>query len=62
MNEFLSASTYFAVTLALIVYAFADALQKKFKSSLLNPLVVSSVIVIIVLLVLDIPNEDFQAG
>ncbi|MBP3672844.1 MAG: LrgB family protein [Oscillospiraceae bacterium] len=62
MNEFLSASTYFAVTLALIVYAFADALQKKFKSSLLNPLVVSSVIVIIVLLVLDIPNEEFQAG
>ena len=62
MLEFLSGSTYFAVTLALVVYAFTDALQKRVKSPLLNPLVVSSAVVIIVLLVLDIPNEDFQAG
>lgn len=62
MIEFCSESTYFAVTLALVCYVFADALQKKFKSPLLNPLVVSSIIVIVILVVLDIPNEDFQAG
>lgn len=62
MSDFLSGSTYFAVTLALVVYAFADLLQKKFKSPLLNPLVVSSAVIIVILLVLDIPNEDFQAG
>ena len=62
MIEFCSTSTYFAVTLALVCYVFADALQKKFKSPLLNPLVVSSIIVIVLLVVLDIPNEDFQAG
>jgi len=62
MIEFFSSSTYFSVALALIVYAFADVLQRRFKTPLLNPLVVSSVTIIIILLVLDIPNEAFQAG
>lgn len=62
MNEFLSGSTYFAVVLALVVYVFADALQKKVKSPLLNPLVVSSAVIIVLLLALDIPNEWFQEG
>ena len=62
MIEFLSTSNFFAVALALIVYAFADALQKRFKTPLLNPLVVSSAVIILILVVLDIPNERFQAG
>lgn len=62
MIDFLSSSNYFAVALALVVFAFADTLQKKFKSPLLNPLVVSSAVIIVILLVLDIPNENFQAG
>ena len=62
MIEFLSSSSFFALALALVVYAFADVLQKKFKTPLLNPLVVSSAVIILLLVVLDIPNERFQAG
>ena len=62
MHEFISGSTFFAVTLALAVYSFADMLQKKVKSPLLNPLVVSSAVIIALLLVLDIPNAVFQEG
>lgn len=62
MNEFLSGSTYCAAALALIVYVFADALHRKIKSPLLNPLVVSSAVIIVLLVVLDIPNEWFQEG
>ena len=62
MIDFLSSSTFFAVTLALVTYVFADALQKRFRTPLLNPLLVSSIIIIGILLVFDIPNEVFQEG
>ena len=62
MHEFISGSTFFAVTLALVVYSFADMLQKKVKTPLLNPLVVTSAVIIVLLLALDIPNEVFQDG
>lgn len=62
MIEFLSSSTFFAVSLALISYAFADCLQRRFKIPMLNPLLISSIIIIGLLIAFDIPNEDFQAG
>ena len=62
MIEFFSSSTFFAVSLALISYAFADRLQRRFKIPMLNPLLISSIFIIALLVIFDIPNEDFQAG
>ena len=62
MYEFLTSSSYFAVALSLVCYVFADMLQKKVRSPLLNPLIVSSAVIIVILLVLDIPNDVYQQG
>lgn len=62
MHEFIGESTYFAVALSLICYAFAARLQRRFPTPFLNPLVVSSAAIIVLLLVLDIPNDSYQQG
>lgn len=62
MHEFLFESTYFAVALSLVCYILAARLQQRFPSPLLNPLLVSSLAVIVLLVVLDIPNEVYQRG
>lgn len=62
MSEFFSGSAYFCVALTLIAFALSDALQKKWKLAVLNPILVSAVIVVVVLNLLDIPNETYQTG
>lgn len=62
MYEFMTSSSYFAITLSLVCFLLASRLQKRFPTPLLNPLVVSSAVIILVLVVLDIPNEVYQQG
>ena len=62
MTEFISSSTFFCVTLTLVAFCAASALQKKWKLAILNPIVLASAAVIAVLKVLDIPNAAYQAG
>ena len=62
MTDFLRSSTFFCVALTLIAFCAASALQKKWKLAVLNPIVLSAAAVIVVLKVLDIPNETYQAG
>lgn len=62
MTEFITGSSYFAISLSLICYLLASRLQKRFPTPLLNPLVVSSAVIILILVVLDIPNEVYQEG
>lgn len=62
MTEFITGSSYFAITLSLLCYLLASRLQKRFPTPLLNPLVVSSAVIILILVVLDIPNEVYQEG
>ena len=62
MTDFLNASSFFCAALTLVAFAFASACQKKWKLAILNPIVVSAAVIILLLHVLDIPNEVYQAG
>ena len=62
MSEFLNSSSFFCMALTLVAFAAASAVQKKWKLAILNPIMLSAIAIIIVLNVLDIPNETYQAG
>ena len=62
MTEFLNSSSFFAVSLTLVVFAAASACQKKWKLAVLNPIMVSAIAVIVILKLLSIPNAAYQAG
>ena len=62
MTELLFSNQYFCVVLTLVVFSFASALQRKFRSPLLNPIVVSAIIIIGILTLLDVPNASYQEG
>lgn len=62
MKEILSQSLFFGVVLSFLAYEAGLFLQKKFKLAVLNPLLVSAVIIIGVLLLLDIDYETYNEG
>lgn len=62
MIEFVSQSTFFGAALTMIVFAFANSLQRKVKIPLLNPILVSAAVIIALLTLLDIPNSVYQSG
>lgn len=62
MAEFLCSLSLFPLVLTFGAYQLALWLQNKSKSPLLNPILVSSALVILFLLVTGIPNETFQSG
>ncbi|MBR6771642.1 MAG: LrgB family protein [Lachnospiraceae bacterium] len=62
MNEFFKDSLFFGVVISLIGYEIGLYLKKKLKSALCNPLLISIVFVIVVLLVLKIDYASYQAG
>lgn len=61
MAEILSGSALFALVLTLGAFQIALWLQKKLKSPVCNPILVSTVLVIGVLLLTGIPAEEYQA-
>ena len=62
MYDFLSSSSFFAVTLTLVAFAFGSACQKKWKWAFLNPILIAAAVIIAVLKLLDIPNSVYQSG
>ena len=62
MNEFLLNSTYFGIVLSLLCYWIALKISAKVKSTLCNPLLVASAIIIVILLVLKVDYETFDKG
>ena len=52
----------FGITITLITYLFGVWVNKKTKSVFLNPLLISSLIIIAFLLVFKIPLENYQKG
>ena len=55
MREFFETSAYLGVFLSLAAYSIGMWLKKKTKFALCNPLLVSVILVIAVLLLFDIP-------
>lgn len=62
MKEFLTESLFFGVVLTLLAYEIGLLIKKKFKLAILNPLLVSVIIIIGVLMLLDIDYEVYSEG
>ena len=62
MNEFLLNSTYFGIVLSLLCYWGALKISAKVKSTLCNPLLVASAMIVAVLLALKVDYETFDKG
>ncbi|MBQ1509258.1 MAG: LrgB family protein, partial [Erysipelotrichaceae bacterium] len=62
MKEFLSSSSFFGITLSLLAYLIAVALKKRFKSPLLNPLLVAIIITVAAVLLLNVDYEAYNSS
>ena len=62
MHEFFTSSSFFAVCLTLIAYSFGALCQKKWKWAILNPILIAAAVIILVLNLMDIPNDLYQTG
>lgn len=62
MDNFLSGSSFFYVMLTLTAFGIGSICQKKGKLAILNPLLIASCLVILILQLFEIPNEAYQAG
>lgn len=62
MKEILCNSVYFGVAISILGYVLGIAIKKKFKWSFLNPLLISIIFVITILLVFDIDYQSYNQG
>lgn len=62
MSEFLSGSAYFGVLISLAAYGLGALLRKRFKSPLINPLLISIVLTIPALLLLKIDYTSYESA
>ena len=60
MNEFLENSLFAGVTISLLAYMAGAFLKKKFKTALLNPLLISIILSIVVLVTADIDYDVYN--
>ena len=62
MNGFLMESAYFGLFLTLGMFCFARAVNKRAKREIFNPLLFSSVSILVLLLITSIPYEAYAKG
>lgn len=62
MNEMLTGATFFGVSLSLLTYLLGMWLKKKFHFALFNPLLISIVITMLVLVVCHVDYETYNEG
>ncbi len=62
MKEIIGNSVYFGVALSLLAYIAGIWLKKRLKLSILNPLLVSIVLVILFLVIFDVDYESYNQG
>ena len=62
MNEILSSSMFFGLFLTLAAYMLALVIKKRFKSALVNPLLIAIVMCIAVVLLLKVDYETYNQG
>lgn len=62
MKEVISSSVYFGVAISFLAYIIGIQLRKKLKISILNPLLVSIVLVIAFLAAFDIDYDSYNQG
>lgn len=62
MNEIFTGSVFFGVCITIGAYQLGCLMQKKWKLSVLNPLLTASVLIITVLLIFRIDYETYEEG
>lgn len=62
MKDVIINSVYFGVAISLLLYFIGMYLKKKLKMSILNPLLVSIILVIMFLIMFDIDYESYNQG
>jgi predicted murein hydrolase (TIGR00659 family) len=62
MSQLLSGSIFFGVFISIIGYQVGLFLRKKFKLSIFNPLLISIIFVVIVLLIFRVKYDDYNNG
>jgi predicted murein hydrolase (TIGR00659 family) len=62
MNEFVLQSLFFGVAVSILAYLAASVIKRKWKHALLNPLLISIVLVIVFLTVFRINYEPYYEG
>ena len=62
MPEFFGNSTFFFVAITLGCFALANLCQQRLKQPLLNPILVSAIMIIAVLKMINVPNTAYQVG
>lgn len=60
MLDFMTNSLFFGAALSLAAYEVGSLLKKKFKSPVLNPLLISIILVIAVLLIFDVDYQSYN--
>ncbi len=62
MNSLLNNSVFFGIAISCVAYCTGLIMKKKFKSAIFNPLLISIVLTIVVLLLLDIDYSTYNEG
>lgn len=62
MKEALQSSGYFGLILSIFLFLLAVRLKAKFRVAILNPLLLSTIMVIAVLVIFQIPYEDYKSS
>lgn len=62
VNDFFQSSLFAGVSLSLLAYLIGMALKRKFKLSILNPLLISILVSIIVLIVFNVDYDTYNEG
>lgn len=62
MNDVLFSTTFFGVAISLSTYFFGVFLRKKFNYAIVNPLLISTILTIIFLLLFDVDYETYNQG
>ncbi|MCI8346757.1 MAG: LrgB family protein [Bacilli bacterium] len=62
MNDFLQQTNYFGFVLTILIYYFADLLKNKSKIALFNPILVTTIVVVAILLIFNIDYETYTIG
>ena len=62
MKDIVFSSPFFGITISIVAYSIGVWLNKKTKMALINPLLISYVIIIPLLILLNIPLEWYKRG
>lgn len=62
MKEMLSNSVFFGVAISILAYEFASILKNKFKLAIFNPLLISVVLIIAILLCFQVDYDSYYEG